>query len=411
MMNLPPLTYPNYSILIVDDMPVNLRVIVDYLEGCGFRIRVARSGERALKRVQYDQPDLILLDVLMPGIDGFETCRRLKADAATRDIPVIFMTALTDPEDKVKGFEAGGVDYVTKPLHQEEVLARIVTHLSMRDMTRSLQEQNEQLAIRSQVEKKRLLLAVGQQHEQLRALTGKLTEVQENERRQLARELHDEMGQALTAISINLAAIKKALPPERPQVIDDRLAEAILLADQTLDQIRELSLNLRPPMLDDLGLVPTLQWYVQHYSERVDIDVSFDVAGMNERLGPELETALYRVVQEGLTNVARHARATRAQVTLQRTPSAITAYMEDDGCGFDVAAVMAPNGPDNGAGLLGMRERITLLGGRFTIHSAPGAGTRLFFEIPATDLEAVNAAVDGEVDDGAVVHPRAEGAP
>lgn len=401
------LTYTDYSILIVDDTPVNLRVIVDYLEACGFHIRIARSGERALKRVQYDQPDLILLDVLMPGIDGFETCRRLKADAATRDIPVIFMTALTDPEDKVKGFEVGGVDYVTKPLHQEEVLARIVTHLSMRDKTRSLQEQNEQLAIRSQVEKKRLLLAVGQQHEQLRALAGKLTEVQENERRQLARELHDEMGQALTAISINLAAIKKALPPERPRVIDDRLAEAILLADQTLEQIRELSLNLRPPMLDDLGLVPTLRWYVQHYSERVDIDVGFDAAGMDDRLGTELETALYRVVQEGLTNVARHARATRAQVALQRTPSAITAYIEDDGCGFDVATAMARKGPDHGAGLLGMRERITLLGGRFIIHSAPGAGTQLFFEIPITGA----ATVDEAMDDGAAAHPRSEATP
>ncbi len=207
-----PLDYSNYSILIVDDTPANLRVIVDFLEECRFNIRIARSGESALQRVAYDQPDIILLDVLMPGMDGFETCRRLKADQATRDIPVIFMTALTDPADKVKGFEVGAVDYVSKPLHQEEVLARISTHLSLRDLTRDLQEQNEQIATRSEVEKARLFLAVSEQRAQLRALAGKLTEIQEVERSQLARELHDEMGQALTAISMNLNVIRKDLP-------------------------------------------------------------------------------------------------------------------------------------------------------------------------------------------------------
>ena len=117
------------SILIVDDMPVNLAVLVDYLEEYGFNIRIARRGETALQRVQYDAPNLILLDVLLPGIDGFETCRRLKANASTAEIPVIFMTSLASAEDKIKGFEVGAVDYVTKPLQQAEVLARLTTHL------------------------------------------------------------------------------------------------------------------------------------------------------------------------------------------------------------------------------------------------------------------------------------------
>jgi CheY-like chemotaxis protein len=100
----------NYNILIVDDTPANLKMLVEYLEHYGFGARITRSGENALQRVQYDPPDLILLDVLMPGLDGFETCRRLKANAETRDIPIIFMTALASTEDKVKGFEAGAVD-------------------------------------------------------------------------------------------------------------------------------------------------------------------------------------------------------------------------------------------------------------------------------------------------------------
>ena len=141
------LNYKDFNILIVDDTPVNLKVIVDYLESYGFGIRIARSGESALQRAQYNQPDIVLLDVLMPGMDGFETCHRLKADETTRDIPVIFMTSLTSTEDKVQGFEVGAVDYVTKPLHQEEVLARITTHLRLRDLTLSLQEKNKQLEV------------------------------------------------------------------------------------------------------------------------------------------------------------------------------------------------------------------------------------------------------------------------
>jgi len=134
-----------YTLLIVDDEPAVLAVATEYLVGYGFEILIAQNGEKALQRSRYAQPDLILLDVQMPGIDGFETCRRLKADERTREIPVIFMTALARVEDKVKGFEVGGLDYITKPFQHKEVLARIVTHLRMRDLTRRLEEANESL--------------------------------------------------------------------------------------------------------------------------------------------------------------------------------------------------------------------------------------------------------------------------
>ncbi len=137
--------FQNYTLLIVDDTPANLGVVVDYLESYGFMIMAARNGETALKRVQHALPDIILLDVMMPGLNGFETCQRLKLDEATKDIPVIFMTALSSIEDKVKGFEVGGVDYVTKPLQQEEVLARITTHLRLRDLSQSLEKANAKL--------------------------------------------------------------------------------------------------------------------------------------------------------------------------------------------------------------------------------------------------------------------------
>lgn len=129
------------TILIVDDTPANLSVLADCLSGAGYSLLVAEDGEDALALTQRTAPDLILLDVMMPGIDGFTTCRRLKERAATRDVPVIFMTALTDTAEKLKAFEAGAVDYVTKPIQHEEALARIHTHLTIRRLQRQLQEQ------------------------------------------------------------------------------------------------------------------------------------------------------------------------------------------------------------------------------------------------------------------------------
>ncbi len=133
------------QILIVDDNPANLGVLSDYLKDYGFRILAARSGDSALKKLEHIQPDIILMDVMMPGIDGFETCQQIKANEKTKDIPVIFMTALAETGDKVKGFKAGGVDYITKPLQHEEVLARVTTHLRIRDLTYNLQKQNLRL--------------------------------------------------------------------------------------------------------------------------------------------------------------------------------------------------------------------------------------------------------------------------
>ncbi len=140
------LNLEEYTILIVDDNPTNLGVIADYLEDYECDVITARDGKEALERAEYVHPDIILLDVMMPGIDGFETCRRLKANKITQDIPIIFMTALASVEDKVKGFETGAVDYVTKPLHQEEILARVTTHLRIQGLTRRLQKSNKELA-------------------------------------------------------------------------------------------------------------------------------------------------------------------------------------------------------------------------------------------------------------------------
>jgi signal transduction histidine kinase len=143
------LSVTQFTILVIDDNPTNLGVIVDYLEAKNFTVLVAQDGESGLKRANYAHPDLILLDVLMPGMDGFETCLYLKQNAATYEIPVIFMTALSNTEDKVKGFAVGAVDYVTKPVQQEELLARIQVHLKLQELSKTLEEKNKLLAERN----------------------------------------------------------------------------------------------------------------------------------------------------------------------------------------------------------------------------------------------------------------------
>ena len=376
------INFENYNILIVDDTPVNLGVVVEFLQNMGFSIRIARSGEKALERVQYNQPDIILLDVLMPGMDGYETCRHLKANEVSKDIPVIFMTSLTGVEDKVKGFEVGAVDYITKPLAQEEVLARITTQLRLLELTKGLKAKHAQLKLTSQAEMARLFEAVSQQREQLRTLTTRLTDAQEMERKQLARELHDELGQALTAININLGAIEKEVKSESSETLQNRLAESLQLTAVALEQVREMSLNLRPPMLDDLGLVPTLRWYSKRFAERVGIGMEVKIASLGHRLSPEIETALYRVVQEGLTNVARHAEASEVSLSLHKEQNKICVVIADNGQGFDLEAKLQHSKIYDGAGLLGIRERITLLEGEFDIQTGSGEGTTLFINIP-----------------------------
>ena len=161
------MTKQNFIIFIVDDMPANLGILDEFLSHHGFEVLIAKDGKSALAKVEKAQPHLILLDILMPELDGFETCRRLKANPVTYDIPVIFMTALTDTVDKVKGFELGAVDYITKPFEQEEVLARIKTHLRINQLQQQLQAQNTQLqTTNEQLDK--LTYRLSQQTEELR---------------------------------------------------------------------------------------------------------------------------------------------------------------------------------------------------------------------------------------------------
>jgi signal transduction histidine kinase len=378
-------------ILLVDDMPSTIAVIKTILEEQGYDVFVATSGEKALKGAALLQPDLILLDILMPGMKGHTICKHLKADRHTAKIPVIFMSALTEAVDKVKGFTLGAVDYIVKPIETKEFLARVQTQITIHRRQKALEKANTRLeehiaTLTGDLHKakdhlKQVEEEAYRHKSDLQSLSSQLIRAQEAERRKISQELHDELGQRLTAMHINLAAIGKDLKPECPSIIKERLTETLSLVDHTLEQIRELSLNLRPSMLDDLGLVPTLRWYINRYAKRLNTEVRFSVMNLEQRLDSEIETTLYRVVQEALTNVAKHARATEVRIRLERTESALTAFIEDNGQG-GIGHISHGKHPSQGIGLLGMQERVAGLGGEFRIQSPPGQGTQLLIEIP-----------------------------
>lgn len=214
-----------------------------------------------------------------------------------------------------------------------------------------------------------------QAEDALRRLSRRLVEVQEMERRGMARELHDHIGQELTGLKLSLEMVSRLPPP----LVKARLSEALASINELVSRVQDLSLEFRPAMLDDLGLMPALLWHFERFNGQTGVHVAFKHRGIQRRFAPEIETAVYRIVQEGLTNVARHAGVVGASVRLVLNKGVLSVYIEDEGIGFDTEAAFARG---TSSGLTGMQERATLLGGQFEIISAPGAGTLLVAKFP-----------------------------
>ncbi|OPY66850.1 MAG: Signal transduction histidine-protein kinase/phosphatase DegS [Syntrophorhabdaceae bacterium PtaU1.Bin034] len=221
-----------------------------------------------------------------------------------------------------------------------------------------------------------------QYQENLKRLSEQLLSTQEEERKRISQELHDEIGQALSAMNINVEILEKGMGRsklERQQRLED-LKKLIL---KTIDDIHRISYNLRPYLLDNFGLIPALRWYSETFQERTGVTVTLCAEGKWQDLDPSLETIIYRVAQEALTNVAKHAEANRVLMGLEHAPACIRISIEDDGKGFDTAHEHGNrNFSKGGLGIFGIRERLSTLNGTFAIESALGGGTRLLIEIP-----------------------------
>jgi len=229
---------------------------------------------------------------------------------------------------------------------------------------------------------------------ELQRLSAKLITAQEEERRSIARELHDEVGQVLTTIKVELAVAQRAIEASggAPQLLDD----ARSIADGALTTVRDLSHLLHPALLDDLGLPAAVEWYLRGFGRRHDIGTEVLHDRMDERLTSDTEAAAYRIVQEALTNIAKHARATTCRVYLQRLPNTILITIEDNGAGFDTTEVERLGGRA-GLGLVSIRERASQLRGTVRLESARGKGTRLTVELPARARATVNEAQNGDI--------------
>jgi signal transduction histidine kinase len=220
------------------------------------------------------------------------------------------------------------------------------------------------------------------QREKLHQVSLRLVNAQEEERRRISRELHDELGQALTALKINLDVARRFLTPEAPRKLNQSVNEAGSLAMQTLESARNLSLELHPAILDDLGLVAALRWEIDRFEQRTDQAVQFKANLAETTLQPELEITTYRIITESLTNIVRHAQADTIAVQLQVEDDQIAVIVEDNGIGFDAAAWFnSPTGRQS-LGLVSMRERAELLGGQLEVISQPGCGTKIWARLP-----------------------------
>jgi len=215
-------------------------------------------------------------------------------------------------------------------------------------------------------------------------LLQKIMVAQETERQRIARDLHDQAGQALTSLLVGLRAMEKAGSLAQAQALAQDLKGVVT---QALDEVHNMALELRPRVLDDLGLVPALARFVSSCPARFGFQADFAAIGIDgQRLPPEVETTLYRIAQETLTNVARHADASHASVLLQRRGESVVLVVDDDGVGFDAAQVMASRLDRDRLGLYGIEERASLVDGRLTLESTPGVGTTVSVEIPLRNV-------------------------
>jgi two-component system NarL family sensor kinase len=236
----------------------------------------------------------------------------------------------------------------------------------------------EQVA-RVSAENARLLERLAESERRFRLISKGVLRVQEAERGRIARDLHDGVGQALTALKIELELLEQHTSRTGGSA-EARLTDIKSLVDRTLQDVKALSHALRPSILDDLGLVPTLRWLVRTFQKRTGIEVHLRCDPTGERLDPDLETLVYRVTQEALTNAAKYADTPRVQLTLERSGARLRLLVEDHGRGFDVGAAAATS--DRGFGLRAMRDRVLLFGGRFQVRSAPARGTTIEVEVP-----------------------------
>ncbi len=345
---------PQAKILLVDDEPKSLFALQELLSTLGQNLMIAQSGEEALRLALKNDFAVILLDVRMPGMDGFETARMIRNRERSRLTPIIFLTAAADEMSSMfRGYEAGAVDYLPKPVVPEVLKAKVAVFVELFRKSERLRESEEKL----------------------RRLAAHLISVREEERAHIAREIHDELGQVLTGLKMEVTWLAKRLK-EKPLV--EKTDSMCKLIDTTVQTVRKIATGLRPEMLDDMGLVAAVGWQAKEFQKRTGIRCRTRLPAENVKLDADVSTTMFRIFQEILTNVARHSRATRVDLELSVNEDRVALDVIDNGVGIAEAEL---NGKKS-LGLLGMHERALLFGGEVKVSGTPGHGTRVSVSIP-----------------------------
>jgi signal transduction histidine kinase len=364
------------DVLLVDDEPKNLMALEALLEPLGQNLVSARSGKEALRLVLKHNFAVIVLDVRMPGIDGFETARIIRDRERSRHIPIIFLTGLSkEMESAFRGYEVGAVDYLMKPIVPEVLRSKVSVFVELHRKNAAL---SSEIAERKTAEDR-----LRDSEVKLRALAARLLSIREEERARIAREIHDELGQVLTGLKMDVMWLGKQLDNDQQPLLA-RIDTMRTLIDSTVQVVRRISTGMRPEILDDMGLVAAIGWQAKEFQKRLGIRCRVELPVQQAHLGSELSTAVFRIFQEILTNIARHAKASSVSVQLDISRFRLTLNVKDDGTGLDENAVHARES----LGLLGMRERAQLFGGQVSFHSASGQGTTVTVSIPLSDQPA-----------------------
>lgn len=368
----PPAVGKPLRAIIVEDTPDDLFLLLLALRRAGFapehvHVQTAAELDVALRTGPWD---VVLSDYTLPDFSGLMALAQV--GAYDQDMPFIIVSGNIGEDVAVAAMKAGAHDYLIKG-NLTRLGAAVERELREAEMRRARRHDEE---------------ALRHARQRLQALSNRMLEMQEAERRHIARELHDEIGQSLTAIKLSLEALALRSADETAR---RHAGEIAGVAGEVLDQVRRLSLDLRPPQLDDLGLRAALHWLVKRHTREPGLAIELEAPEDLPRLGAEVETACFRIAQEALTNVLRHAGATRVRIALEADNDLFSLVVDDDGRGFDVTAAQAKALQGISLGLVGMNERATLVGGEIHLASREGEGTRLCVRFPLAANGAARA--------------------
>jgi len=359
------------NVLMVDDQPAKLLTYEAILAGLGENLIKAKSGSEALDLLLKHDVAVVLTDVSMPGMDGFELADTIRQHPRFQKMPIIFISAVCVSDfDRLKGYQTGAVDYISVPVVPELLRAKVSVFAELHRRALQLENLNREL----------------------RRLSNSLIAAQDNERRRIARAMHDGLGQELSAAKMVLDAL---IAHEEPANSRKGLAisDASAMIERALQQVRSISHLLHPPLLDEVGLSSAISWFLEGFTKRSGIGTSLDLQPTEfPRFPAELETAVFRIVQEALNNVFRHSGARSSWIALQQQDGRLIVSVRDDGKGINTNVVDCR--PDSiGVGIGGMRQRAKEFGGELSLQNCH-PGTLLEVSIPTGNFvpQKVNTA-------------------